>query len=234
MSDLQVKSLKKVDADIRAMLKLNDPPVESIEKFLKRMEGLIKQMDGKSSFSELKGEWLCRFNELQESIQFVANFNVLKEELPDLQLYTQALLDADLTSETVKQTLDKFFQKVNKIVAIKSALAEGSIPKDGNELKSPQSSGFGSEKSVNHSSPSNRTELSKPADVTPNVTVSFYFKKFLIILVNIYNKPFLFRLNLYRKNKRSSFQRCLIVTATTTTASITASAMTVFRPTVNQ
>lgn len=176
MDDLRVKNLKKIDADVSTMLKLNTVPTDSIEKFLKKMEQLIDEAD--SSFDELKGPWVSRLNSLKDAVRFVASVNPIKEELHDLQFYTQKLLDSNPTSESLNQTLELFFGQIDKIVTIKNKLTLGgkSLQKDEIEPNSPQSSGLCG------------SNLSKQTVVTPKVTktASFFFRFFKIFLINIF------------------------------------------------
>lgn len=175
MNDLRVKSLKKIDADVSTMFKLNTVPTDSIDKFLKKMEQLIEEAD--SSFDELKGPWVSRLNKLKDEVRFVDSVNPIKEELHELQFYTQKLLDSNPTSESLNQTLDKFFGQINKIVTIKNKLTLGgkSLQKDEIEPNSLESSGLCS------------SNLSKQTVVTPKVTktVSFFFRLSKIFLINI-------------------------------------------------
>lgn len=138
-----VNSLKTYEEDIKTLLKLNDPLFSVIEGYLADMQLLVGKLDGSPSFSKLKDEWVSRLDSLEQEVQVWANYNKLKDELPELKFYIQALLDA---TPTGKQSIDKPFDKIQKVATFFSKTKVGeSLPKESfSGRKSSQTNGLGS------------------------------------------------------------------------------------------
>lgn len=189
MDDLQVKNLKLVDAHISAMLTLQEPPTEEIEKYIGKMQQLFEEASSGPLFGDLKIQfWNCRLDLLKNELKSLTEFNKLEKGLFALQYYIQTLFSIDPTNGEIKQNIDKLIEKVKQIDAgsfktkwtqVTESLLEAYI-----ELQSPQSSDFASCDSSEdkdnccNRSRSNSTSLDGPALPSPNVSkpVSFYFK----------------------------------------------------------
>lgn len=185
MECFQESELKLVDADIESMLKLNEPPTETIEKYVEKMQKLIEETGSSSfQFGQLNTKfWTCRLKSLKNELQSFQKYNNLKKELSAMHFYISTLFTTNPSSEEIKETIDKFISKVKKIEpgSLKSKwtqIAE-SLLKDYIELKSPQSSGVGSSNDEDgDDGKHSRSSSTKPAEPTFSTSnpVSFYFK----------------------------------------------------------
>lgn len=187
MECFQESELKLVDSDIEAMLKLNTPPTEAIEKYIERMQTLIEETGSSSfQFGQLNTKfWTCRLKSLKNELQSFQKYNNLKKELSAMHFYIVTLFSTNPTSEEIKEIIDKLISKIKKIEpgSLKSKwtqIAE-SLLKDYIDLKSPQSSGVGSsndDEDGDNDGKHFRSSSTKPAEPTFSTSkpVSFYFK----------------------------------------------------------
>lgn len=190
MDDPRFFSLKDLDEDISAMLKLNKPPIKTIDEYLREMEVLVLATDsGPVIGGGQKSVWTSRLNMLKKEFELITNYNLVGKELFALQFYITTLFQTSPTSDDIKPNIEKFNEKIKKIEAVnmknKWNLVAESLLTEYNKLKASTSvSGCVSINSVGVEPQLSSTEVSGPAFDSFNVLaqVSFHLNFVLTIL----------------------------------------------------